>query len=503
MKEREMEDVTVKDNMENKGVEGIDMDKKKKKRASNKKLIIIIVIVVAVQVIGGIALSKVMGNMSKGMQEAMGQMGGAGETLHEVKKVDVKQEITTSATVIGLEKDAYTSPVTAKVENVCVEPGQRVKAGDVLLTFDASELGDNLAKVQLQAKTERATGEETYETAREAARKVTVAKKEIKALKKDVKSIQKDIDSLSDKVSKYEAKTQAANAAAMAGDASAATGLSESETKAYQKVTKDLEAKNKKLMKKEEAIAKQEAIVEANKDIKVSKSAAAQIRNTNEMSAMNVDDAKKDVDAAKAGITAKADGIVESVEIFKGAYANETQTLMTLINAQKIGVEFSISKDDLAAITEGQKARVVIGSNEYTGSVQYVSRVATMDGNALGNEAAASGSIKGRIVLDAPDENIFVGVSAKAYIFIGEAKGALAIPYSALCTDVDGDYVYTVNDKNIIERKDVKLGLCSGEYYEVLEGIKEGDKVITEVEKNMKPGDEYVPPVAAGGMSIQ
>ncbi len=474
-------------------------DNKRKKRASNKKLIIIIVVVVIVQIVGGITLSKVMGNVSAGMQEAMG-MGGANDTLHKVAKVDVKQEITTSATVIGLDKDAYTSPVTAKVENICVEPGQRVAKGDLLLTYDADELGDNLAKVKLQAKTERAAGDETYEKAREAARKVTAAKKEIKKLKKESKSIEKDIRSLTKTVETYKLKIQQGTATT---SASAMVGLKESESKAYQKATEELEAKNKKLMKKEEAIAKQEAIVEANKDIKVSDSAAAQIRSANEMSAMNVDAAKKDVSAAEAGIVAKTDGIVESIEIFKGAYANETQTLLTLINAQKIGVEFSISKDDLAAVTEGQKARVVIGSNEYSGSVQYISRVATMDGNALGNEAAASGSIKGRIVLDNPDENIFVGVSAKAYIFIGESKGVLAIPYSALCTDVDGDYVYTVNEKNIIERKDVKLGLCSGEYYEVLEGIQEGDKVITEVEKNMKPGDEYVPPMAAKGMSIQ
>ena len=68
-----------------------------------------------------------------------------------------------------------------------------------------------------------------------------------------------------------------------------------------------------------------------------------------------------------------ADGIVESVDIVKGSYANETQTLMTIINADKIGVEFAISKDDLTAITEGQKARVVIADKEYTGEVEFVS----------------------------------------------------------------------------------------------------------------------------------
>ena len=45
----------------------------------------------------------------------------------------------------------------------------------------------------------------------------------------------------------------------------------------------------------------------------------------------------------------------------------------------------------------------------------------------------------------------------------------------------------------MIQRKDVKVGIYSDEYYEVTEGIAEDDKVIRNVTKDMKPGDEYVP----------
>ena len=487
------------DNMENQEMNVVNNDGKKKK--SKKKIIIIVVIVLAVLIVGGIALGTMISTMTAGMEEAMEMMGGENDSLHTVEKVDVKQEITTSGTVIGLEKHAYTSPVTAKVDEIPVEAGQIVKKGDVLLTYDTSDLGDNLAKVQLQAQSERAAGNAAYEAVSEASGKVKDAKAEIKDLKSDIKELKKEIEKLTKTISTYEEKIKAANAGKPEEEQDPTAGLSADELKKYNKAVTNLEKKNKSLLSKQEELAKQEAIVEANKDVKVSGSEATQISVSNQLSDMNVNEAQEQVDTAEAGITAVADGIVESVEIVKGSYASETQTLMTIINADKIGVEFSISKDDLTAVTEGQKARVVIADKEYTGKVVFVSRVATMDANALG-ASASGGSIKGRIELDNPDENIFVGVSAKAYIFIGEATGALAVPYSALCTDVDGDYVLVVNDNNIIERKDITLGLYSGEYYEVVEGLVEGDKVIKEVTKDMKPGEEYVPPVAVPGMTM-
>lgn len=492
-----MEDKKVEDNKEM----NVTTEVKKGKKKANKKMIIIVALASVLLIAGVVSVVGMMSSMSASMEETMKMMAGESDVLYEVEKVDVKQEITTSGTVIGLEKKAYTSPVTAKVEDIPVEAGQIVKKGDILLTYDTTDLGDNLAKVQLQAQSERAAGNAAYEAVNEASGKVKDAKAEIKDLKSDIKELNKEIKSLTETISGYEAKIKAANEGKPEEEYDPTAGLTAKELKKYNKAVADLEKKNKSLVSKQEELAKQEAIVEANEGVKVSGSEATQISVSNQLSDMNVNEAQAQVDTAEAGIVAVADGIVESVEIVKGSYANETQTLMTIINADKIGVEFSISKDDLTAVTEGQKARVIIADKEYTGKVVFVSRVATMDANALGT-STSGGSIKGRIELDNPDENIFVGVAAKAYIFIGESAGALAIPYSALCTDVEGDYVLVVNDNNIIERKDITLGLYSGEYYEVLEGLAEGDKVITEVTKDMKPGDEYVPPVATPGMTM-
>ena len=481
------------------------VENKKAKKKSNKKAIIVIVL--AAVIIVGCGIISVVKSM-KQVKEAMGSISSDDESLYTIDQQDVEQEITTSGTVVGISQNAYTSPVTAKVEDVCVEVGQTVKKGDVLLTYDASDLGDNLTKVKIQARSEKAAGDANYETADEAADKASEAKKKAKKMEKELASLKKEAESLSDSITSYQDQMEdienqnakETEKAATPNEQGTTREAKLQDTKGLRQTIRDL---NKQLNKKNEAItekqsklAEQESIVSANKDVKVSNSTKAQLAASNELSDLNISDAQEDLNAAEAGITANEDGIVQSVDVVKGAYANETQTLFTIIDADQVGVEFTIAKDDLGYISDGQQARVVIGNNEYTGTVEFVSRVASMDA-ATTTTKTTGGSIKGRIRIENPDDNIYIGVSAKAYIFVGKADNALVIPYEALCTDIDGDYVYVVDKDNKIQRKDVEVGIYSDEYYEVKTGIEKGDKVIRNVTKDMKPGDEYVPETAA------
>lgn len=481
-----------------------------KKKSKKTKTVVIVVIVAVVVLVLAFVLGNAVMKMSQNMQDQMNAMMGDGDGTYTVDKQDVEQEITTSGTVIGVEKKAYISPVTAKVEDICVEVGQTVSKGDILLTYDSSDLGDDLEKVKIQAQSEKAAGNASYEVANEAASKASAAKKKVESLKEDIKKLKKEIAALEKKVAAYEEQIEAAKQVEQVVEGEETTEQTTEQTteessvdmKAYNKAVSDLEKKNATLAEKQQSLAEQESIVAANEDVKVSDSEKAQISAANQLSDMNVNEAQKSLDAAEAGITALSSGIVESIDVIKGAYANETQTLMTIIDSDKIGVEFSISKDDLGSISKGQKARVVISGNEYEGTVDFVSRVASGDMQLSSNQTAG-GTIKGRILLDDPDEKIYIGVSAKVYIFVGKSEKTLVIPYEALNTDVDGDFVYIVNKENLIERKDVTLGIYSDEYYEVLEGLAEGDKVILDVTSDMKPGDEYIGNAMNGTMVVE
>lgn len=509
--------------------------RRKKKKVPTWVIVLIIAAIIGGTVVLGFAIKNGMQKMQTAMEEAMDNMSG--DDLYVVEKTDVEQEIATSGTTIGLEEDAYTSPVTAKVDDIRVEVGQTIHKGEVLLTYDTSDLGDNLAKVKIQAQSERAASNESLEAASKAAGKADTAETKAKKLKKQINSLKKEVEDLNDDVvSKQDelaeaqeknAKAEAANEAAKAEakEKAAAKALDAAEkgeaaenitteavkeealidTKEIQNelrgLNKELTKKTEKLTEKQTELAEQNSIASANKEVTVSDSTKAQISAARELSDMNINDAQEAYDEGMAGITARTDGIISSVQIVKGSYASETQTLLTIIDADQIGVSFTISKDDLGSVKPNQKVRVVIGNNQYDGFVEYISRVASTDSayQAAGT-GSSGGNIQGKIVINNPDENLYIGISAKVYIFVGKSEGTLAVPYEALNTDIDGDYVYVVDKDNKIQRKDVKIGIFSDEYYEITEGIEEGDKVIREVTKDMKPGDEYVPKTAMPNM---
>ena len=533
MEFKEAVGVMTESNESQQGFDYVNSAKATKKKGKKKKFpvwAIVLIILLVLGVVFAVVVKNAMGKMQTAMKDAMEQTGN--EDLYTVEKIDIEQEISTSGTTIGIEENAYTSPVNAKVNDINVEVGQTIHKGDVLLTFDTDDLGDNLAKVKIQARSERAASNESFEAANKAAGKASKADSKAKKINKQVKSLKDDVEELNDEVvSKQDeltdaqeknAKIEAANEAAKVEakekyNAKVAEAIEKGEstenitteevkqealidTKKIQnelrELNKELNKKTEKLTEKQTDLAEQKSISSANKEVSVSDSTKAQVSAANELSEMNVNDAQEAYDDGVAGIVAEEDGVVTAIGATKGAYVSETQTLFTYIDADQIGVQFTISKDNLGSIVPGQKARVVIGSKQYEGVVDYVSRVAAQEAGLTG-QSATGGSIQGKITINNPDENLFIGVSAKVYVFVGKSEQTFGVPYESLNTDIKGDYVYVVDKDNKIQRKDVTIGIYSDEYYEITDGIEEGDKVIRNVTKDMKPGDEYVPGSAA------
>ena len=73
----------------------------------------------------------------------------------------------------------------------------------------------------------------------------------------------------------------------------------------------------------------------------------------------------------------------------------------------------------------------------------------------------------------------FPGGYAEVYLICGERKGVISVPREALVEIQGNKYLYVAEDEDEYEKRLVKTGATDGERIEILEGLDEGEKLIT------------------------
>lgn len=97
--------------------------------------------------------------------------------------------------------------------------------------------------------------------------------------------------------------------------------------------------------------------------------------------------------------------------------------------------------------------------------------------------------VAGRFEVDmefegAMPEGIRRGMSLRLRIELGMSSEELLLPVGGFYKDTGGNWVFALDAENHAVRRNIKLGRKSPDYYEVLEGLEPGDKVITSSYEN-------------------
>jgi RND family efflux transporter MFP subunit len=92
-----------------------------------------------------------------------------------------------------------------------------------------------------------------------------------------------------------------------------------------------------------------------------------------------------------------------------------------------------------------------------------------------------------KIQVDNPDDQITIGNEYNVRIESGQNVKAFMIPKSALIGD---DTVAVVTDDNLVDMKKVDVASETGGYILIMDGLAEGDKIITNPPKDLEMGEQ-------------
>ena len=97
-----------------------------------------------------------------------------------------------------------------------------------------------------------------------------------------------------------------------------------------------------------------------------------------------------------------------------------------------------------------------------------------------------------RVKIDNEDAELIPGSLLEVTVNYNE-RNTIGIPDTSIMLEGDKIYVYKVSDKNITNKTEIKIGIRNDGFVEVLSGLIEGEKIVAEGLKKVRPKGEIKP----------
>src|SRR6478609_5330613 len=155
--------------------------------------------------------------------------------------------------------------------------------------------------------------------------------------------------------------------------------------------------------------------------------------------------------------------------------ANAT-LVMTLGDIDQVFVRGKVDEADIGRVRLGQSARIRVETfkdKTFAGRVTQISPMGVEKDNVTSFEV--------RVSIDNPGKELKANMTANAEIVLEEHPNSLILPEAAISYDAQKNAfvdLLSPGTKNGRRRVPVKLGVGNGTRIQVLEGIREGDKVV-------------------------
>lgn len=328
-----------------------------------------------------------------------------------VTKGDIQTLLSTNALIQSKETKSYLGQAQLKVESVNFEVGQKVKKGDVLLTYDIDDLVLSVKQARIQ-----------YDNA--------LLNREELLNQKD--EIEKDIIELDEQIFALDGSSNPQDIATL-----------------------------------QQLIQKRKSIQE------VSKEKIQLMDNSVALAELSLTSAQDRLNEAEEGLKSAIDGVVTVVNAIEGSPLSMSQPAFVVQQLDNLKGVVKLGKYDAAKIRIGQKVTLSNGERTYEGIVSFVDPAAKKE-PGMGTDA----TLQAEIDILNPDDLLKVDFDINADILIGEARNVLTLPIECIQFNRDDTSVFVVKD-GIARSTIVKIGLQSDTSVEIVEGLSEGDVVIS------------------------
>jgi len=185
-------------------------------------------------------------------------------------------------------------------------------------------------------------------------------------------------------------------------------------------------------------------------------------------------------DTALFPVSSPLGGVVIEKHVTLGELVNPEKDIFTIADTSRLWIWIDIYERNLAQVHKDDDVSIQVDTypdRVFRGKVTYI-------GDQVNTSTRA---VRARVDVDNPHRALKSGMFARVklsdpHAADGAADGrqVLAIPASSVQRDGDRSIAFVAEGERRFERRELRLGARSGDYLEVLDGLKAGEQVVVD-----------------------
>jgi len=182
----------------------------------------------------------------------------------------------------------------------------------------------------------------------------------------------------------------------------------------------------------------------------------------------------------KAPVESFVSGVIGRIYVDIGTNVTPQTPIALVVNMDTVKINLDIPEKYLSKIILGQNAKISVDTypgEEFLGQINKISPVLDLSTRTAPIEITAVNE----------NHSLKSGMFAKVKLILQEHNNALVIRKESIIGRIPDTYVYALEGNKAFLKK-VTLGIKQGPYFEVVEGLKEGDLVVTMGQQRLRDG---------------
>ena len=191
------------------------------------------------------------------------------------------------------------------------------------------------------------------------------------------------------------------------------------------------------------------------------------------------------IELKSGNIIAPFNGVLGYTGLTEDILVSNNIVIITIDDNSTIYSDIKIPENYASYIKKGLPVEVKIANYKekiFRGEVDFVSSRINAD----------TRSLLSRIKVNNKDLDLISGSLLEVSVKFN-LRNSLSVPDTSVMVEGDKSYVYKINDENIANKTEVKIGLRTDENIEIISGLTQGDIIVAEGLRKVRPRGKIKP----------